>query len=90
MDARWFAEDRKLPQEQRAEAKEESRKALCNSTLLIRRLTDILSREVAKTYTSEESYTGADWERIVYGQFKRRETLKEIIKLLPEGVTTNG
>ena len=83
MDARWFKEDRALPSDQRAAAKEESEKALRNSTLLIRRLTAILSEEVHRTYTKEESYTGRDWERVVYGQFKRRETLKEIIKLLP-------
>lgn len=83
MDARWFSEDRKLPRDQREEAQDQTRKALINSTLLIRRLTDILSQEVERTYTKEESYTGPDWERIVFGQFKRRETLKEIIKLLP-------
>lgn len=83
MDTRWFEEDRKLPQSEQAAAKKETEKALTSSTILSRRLTRILEKEVAKTYTVEENYTGADWDRIVFGQFQRRKTLKEIIKLLP-------
>lgn len=83
MDSRWFREDRKLPKVEQAEAIEESKKALANSTLLIRRLTDILEEEISKTYTSEEDYTSVCWERNVLSQFARRKTLKEIIKLLP-------
>lgn len=83
MDPRWFREDRKLPREEREEAITESKKALANSTLLIRRLTDILEDEISKTYTSEEDYTNVAWERNVLAMFARRKTLKEIIKLLP-------
>ncbi len=90
MDARWFKEDRKVVgrEEQRA-AIEASKKALRNSTLLSRRLTEILEEEVQKTYTKEEHYQEANWERVVFGLFQRRKVLNEIIKLLPtKEVTT--
>ncbi len=83
MDSRWFKEDRKLPRSEVSKAIKESTKALKNSTLLVRRLTNILEEEVAKTYTTEESYEGAGWETKVQRLFARRQTLKEIIKLLP-------
>ncbi len=83
MDNRWFKEDRKLPHSEVHAAIKESTKALKNSTLLTRRLTNILEEEVAKTYTTEESYEGAGWEVKVQRLFARRQTLKEIIKLLP-------
>ena len=83
MDARWFKEDRALPASERAEAHAKSEKALKASTLMARRLTQILEDEVAKTYASEESYEGVGWERKVAKLFERRKTLKEIIKLLP-------
>ncbi len=83
MDSRWLKEDRKLPKAEQAKAIEESKKALKNSTLLVRRLTNILEEEVEKTYTTEESYVGTDWEVKTQRMFARRQTLKEIIKLLP-------
>jgi hypothetical protein len=83
MDSRWFKEDRELPISERAKAKEETEKALKASTVLSRRLTRILKDEVEKTYTKEENYTEADWDRVVFGLFQRRKTLNEIINLLP-------
>ena len=83
MDARWFAEDRKLPPSEVTKAKQETEKALRNSTIMSRGLKRILEAEVEKTYANEESYKGTDWERQVFGLFQRRKTLKEIIKLLP-------
>jgi hypothetical protein len=83
IDSRWFAEDRKLPAHEQKEAIEKSKKALKRSTLLVRRLKAILDEEIEKTYTREEQYTEADWDRVIYGMFQRRKTLKEIIKLLP-------
>lgn len=83
MDSRWFSEDRKLPSTEQRQAIVDTTTALKNSTLLTRRLTEILETEVSKTYTQEEDYTGDDWARIMFGQFQRRKTLKEIIKLLP-------
>ena len=83
MDTRWLKEDRKLPKEEQAKAIEESTKALKNSTLLIRRLTTILVEEVAKTLATEESYEGPNWEVKIQRLFARRQTLNEIIKLLP-------
>ena len=83
MDTRWLREDRKLPKAEQAKAIEESKKALKNSTLLVRRLTYILEEEVEKTYATEDSYEGADWERTIQRMFARRQTLKEILKLLP-------
>jgi len=83
MDARWFKEDRELPKSEQAAAKAASEKALKASTVMSRRLKAILVEEVDKTHTKEESYTGQDWDRVVFGLFQRRKTLKEIIKLLP-------
>lgn len=83
LDSRWFKEDRALPQLQRAAAKEESKTALANSTLLVRRLTAILEDEIARTYTSEEAYEDTGWERKVLANAARRKAFKEIIKLLP-------
>lgn len=83
IDSRWFKEDRKLPKEEVAGAKEESRKALMNSTLLVRRLTAILEDEIERTHTSEEAYEETGWERRVLAAVARRKAFKEIIKLLP-------
>ncbi len=83
MDNRWFSEDRKLPKADQARAIEESKKALASSTLLIRRLKQILEAEIKKTYATEEDYAGTDWERKVLSMFARRSALKDIIKILP-------
>ncbi len=83
MDSRWFSEDRKLPRGEREQAIAESKKALANSTLLIRRLKQILEAEIEKTYASEEDYEGITWERKVLTMFAKRSTLKEVIHLLP-------
>ena len=83
MDSRWFKEDRKLPRSEQDKAVKESKKALENSTLITRRLKDILEEEVAKTITTEESYEGKGWAVKVQRLFARRQTLKEIIKILP-------
>ena len=83
IDVRWFAEDRKLPKAEQADAIAESKKALSNATLLNRRLKVILEEMIEKTYTSETDYKGEDWERRVLTMFAKRETLKEVIKLLP-------
>jgi hypothetical protein len=84
LDARWFKEDR-VPgdPELTRQQTEASDKALRNSTLLTRRLTQILEEEVAKTYLEEEAYEKPEWERIVLASASRRKTLHEIIKLLP-------
>ncbi len=83
MDGRWFAEDRRLPKAEQAQAIEESKKALLNATLLTRRLTAILEDEILKTHTLEENYEGEEWSRKVLSMFARRKALKEVIKLLP-------
>jgi hypothetical protein len=83
MDSRWFAEDRKLPKAEQAQAKLETEKALKAATLLSRRLKQILQDEVEKTYTKEEDYEGIGWEFQVTKLFARRQTLNEIINLIP-------
>lgn len=83
MDSRWFLEDRKLPRDQQAKAKQETEKALKTATILTRRLVRILEEEVAKTIVTEEEYEGAGWKRKILRAATRRATLREIIKLLP-------
>ena len=79
----WFAEDRELPKEQQAEAKEQSDIALRNSTLFNRRLRKILKDKLEETYLAEEKYEEPNWERIALASASRRKTLREIIDLLP-------
>ena len=84
LDNRWFREDH-VPGDPdlTRQQKEHSDKALRSSTLLVRRLTQILEEEVEKTDLEEEAYEKPDWERIVLASASRRKTLHEIIKLLP-------
>lgn len=84
LDTRWFKEDQ-VPgdPELTKQNKEHSDKALRSSSLLVRRLTQILEEEVSKTYLEEEKYEQPEWERIVLASASRRKTLHEIINLLP-------
>jgi hypothetical protein len=84
LDSRWFKEDR-VPGDPALtkQQTEETDKALRNSTLLVRRLTQILEEEVERTYLEEEKYEHPEWERLVLASASRRKTLHEIIKLLP-------
>jgi len=94
MDTRWFKEDR---DQARAEGipdkplKEESKKALKNSTLFQRRLTRILEEEYEKTLISDENFSNPSWERQYVANASRRATLKEIIKMIDlKEAKTNG
>lgn len=85
MDHRWFKEDRALPKNDQAEAIEESKKALRNSTLFRRRLEGILSDLIEESYRKEEDFENPNWERIHVSEIARRKTLREIKNLIDIG-----
>ncbi len=82
MDSRWFKEDRLLPTEEQFSAKEATRTALLNSTLMHRRLGDILEELFQKTLTNDEDFDKPGWERRNIANASRRKTIREIQKLL--------
>ncbi len=84
LDSRWFKEDREQHKgEALAEAKEKSDKALRNSTLLIRRLKQILEEDIDKTFEIEENFDDPAWERKTIAAASERKTLRRVMKLLP-------
>ena len=56
INSRWYKEDRTQPKGEIQKAKDETAKALRNSTLITRRLKRILDEEIKKTYLKEEAY----------------------------------
>ena len=82
MDSRWFAEDRKLPHHEQAEAKEATVTALRNSTLMHRRLVDILEGMFDKTLRNEEDFEQPDYAINAAANASRRKTIREIQTLL--------
>ena len=84
VDNRWYKEDRdQYKGEELKKQKEESEKALRNSTLIIRRLSRILEEEIQKTYLEEEEYTHQAWERVVLASAAKRKAYKQVLNLLP-------
>ena len=83
MDNRWFKEDReKYPRSEQKEQIEKSEKALRNSTLMIRRLTDMIKEDIEKTYLTEENLDDPAWERKTIAAAAERKTLRRYLKLL--------
>lgn len=82
MDTRWFKEDRKYPRSEQDEQIEKSKKALANSTLLLRRLKAILEEDIEKTYSVEEDFDDPAWQRKTIAAAAERNTLRRIMKLL--------
>ena len=83
MDTRWFKEDReKYPRSEQKEQISKSELALRNSTLLRRRLEQILEEDIDKTYSVEEDFDDPAWQRKTIAAAAERKTLRRIIKLL--------
>ena len=86
MDSRWFKEDREEARKDKslseAKLKEESKKALKNSTLFQRRLDSILDDLIEESNRDDEDFTKTGWERELLANISRRKTLKEIKKLI--------
>lgn len=82
MDSQWFKEDRKLPSQEQAEAKEESKKALLNSTFFQRRLERILNEMIAASGRDDEDFSKQNWQLEHVANISRRKVLREIIKLI--------
>ena len=84
MDARWFKEDRaQYKGDELRQEIEKSKKVLKGSTLITRRLKDILNTEIEATYKLEEDFDNPAWERNVIAAASKRKTLRQIINLLP-------
>jgi hypothetical protein len=92
VDNRWFKEDRENhPRSELKKQQAESEKALRASTLLTRRLTDILKEDIEKTYLVEEDFGDPAWERKTIAAAAERKTLRRIMKLLDfKEAKTNG
>ena len=83
MDSRWFKEDRdQYPRSEQKEQIEKSEKALRNSTLLRRRLQDILTEDLQRTYLVEEAFDDPAWERKTIAAAAERKTIRRYLKLL--------
>ena len=83
MDSRWFKEDRALPKHEQATAIETSTTALKNSTLMSRRLGDILKDMYEHTLRVDEDFEKPGWKERAIAMSSRRKTIREITKLLP-------
>ena len=82
MDSRWYKEDRALSKDEQKDAKESSEKALKNSTLFQRRLTNILKDLIEEANRDDEDFTKRDWHTQAVATASRRKTLRLIIKLI--------
>lgn len=86
VDSRWFIEDReaarKDPSQDEKKLKEESEKALRNSTVFQRRLARILQDEFDKTLMDDENFEKQKWELRHISNISRRKTLREILNLI--------
>lgn len=81
MNERWFKEDR-LQGATEAEIAE-SKKAILNSTIVLRRLRQMFEEDLEKTYAREEDFSDPNWERNVLTNVAERKTIKRYLKLLP-------
>lgn len=83
MDGRWFKEDReKYPRSEQKDQIEKSEKALRNSTLLRRRLEEMIKEDIEKTYSVEEDFDDPAWQRKTIAAAAERKTLRRYLKLL--------
>jgi hypothetical protein len=81
---RWFKEDREQYKgEELKKQKEESDKALRNSSLLTRRLKRMLEEDLEATSRVEEDFDDPAWERKTIAAASERKTLRRIMELLP-------
>jgi len=83
MDSKWYAEDRLLPKHEQAEAMAATEVALKNSTLMTRRLGDILDGMIDRTMRDDENFEKPDWQVRAIANASARKTLRQIAKLLP-------
>lgn len=81
LNSEWFAEDRKFPKEEIEAQKKETEKALRNSTVIVRRLTQILEQRLKKCDTDEEQVDEAYPFKVAQVSGKRK-AYKDILNLL--------
>jgi hypothetical protein len=82
LNSEWFKEDRKLPQHEQHQAIVDSKAALRNSTVMQRRLEDILVTWLEATYKDDEDYQKTDWTVQAIANSSRRKTIRQIIQLI--------
>jgi hypothetical protein len=83
MDTRWFKEDRALPKGEQKEAIASSTKVLQNSTIMSRRLKQILKDLESECVRDDFDFSDTNWSFKAAANASRRKTLQEIYKLLP-------
>jgi hypothetical protein len=84
INERWFKEDRELyTGEELDTQKEETEKAIKNSSLLSRRLKRILEEDIERTLATEENFDDPAWERKTIAAAAERKTLRRVINILP-------
>ena len=82
MDSKWFKEDRALPKQEQREAMKGSKEALKNSTIMSRRLIQILDEMIDACYRDDEDFTKHAWQLEAIANASRRKTLKEVKQLV--------
>ena len=87
---RWLKEDREQYKgEELRKQKEQTDKALRNSTLLSRRLIRIIKEDLEAASKQEENFDDPAWERKTIAAASERKTLRRIMELLPIEDKTN-
>jgi len=86
MDSRWFKEDREQARADKSvpegELREESKKALKNSTLFQRRLDRIIDDLIDESDRADEDFTKPNWQLEAVAGVSRRKALGEIKRLI--------
>lgn len=86
MDTKWFEEDRAAARQDKSvdlrKLKEESEKALKNSTLFQRRLDRILDSLIEASNRDDEDFTKPHWDLVNATNVARRKALREVKKLI--------
>jgi hypothetical protein len=82
MDSRWFKEDRRLPRGEQPKAIEESEKAIRNSTIVLRRLREVLEDSIEATYVNDEDFSSGNYAVRVASNAGKRKAFREILNLV--------
>lgn len=82
MHSDWFKEERQLPKDEQADAKEKTKEALLHSTIFSGRLKRMLEEKVETALRDDEDFTKPNWQEAALANASRRKTLREIIQLI--------
>lgn len=80
----WFEEDRaKYKGEELKEQMVATEKAVRANTVVIRRLRNIIEKDIEATYSVEEDFDDPAWQRKTIAAAAERKVLRRYLKLLP-------